>query len=560
MSYWLFLSGRIHGTEIRPRIEPYEYDRVSPDKRFKVGDIVYLSWGGKDLYAWGFVVSKKYYRDEEIGEDLFKVKVAWQPPVRDGLVRYEQISQAPELASLFTSTNRNLVLLTAVQVNAFNQLLRSQGVEAPADVPSAILLAEPREDSAALMKLYLEKVGYRIYLARDGQEAVKKTQELKPDLIILETIMPLMNGLEACKVIKSDEETRAIPLIFLSADDRGEIRSQALSLGADRYLTKPIDPQKLLEYISEIFGTELIRKEYAPTIVDPAHTSATVGVHKNKDPYRIIGTKLNKKYELIEYAGSGGMGVVYRALGSNNQDIFAIKILKPDVVAKNPEYAELFEREAKTVKSLYHPHIVKVHDSGKDDDLSYMVMEWVDGNSIEEVLTQITLPLNRLTNIFEQVCRAVAYAHERSVIHLDIKPANILILKNSKPDDFVKVIDFGLSRVISRESGTTVTRFRGTHQYCAPEQFGGKVSLRSDIYSLGATLYHLITGVIPFGTSYINAKIHANLELPEIPSVTSQRDVPPALDDVIRKALNKNPELRQQSANQLFEEFKEAIT
>jgi serine/threonine protein kinase len=309
---------------------------------------------------------------------------------------------------------------------------------------------------------------------------------------------------------------------------------------------------------------KILMKEVAAEPANRELTEVATGptTQKNKDPYRLVGTIIDEKYKLLDYAGGGGMGAVYRArdLGNDRRGLFAIKILKPDIVARNPEYAELFEREAANIQALNHPHIVKVFDSGNYEDLSYMVMEWVNGISIEDAMNQGLLSLERLTNVFGQVCDAVACAHENSIIHLDIKPANILLVTSAKPEDFVKVIDFGLSRVITRESGTTVTKFRGTDKYCAPEQFGGRVSHRSDIYSLGATLYHLITGVIPFGMSYINAKMHPNLELPPIPSVTRQREVPATIDQVISKALNRDPDQRQQSAKQLFEEFNEALS
>jgi hypothetical protein len=279
-----------------------------------------------------------------------------------------------------------------------------------------------------------------------------------------------------------------------------------------------------------------------------------------RDPYRLTGTSLGGRYYLRGYAGGGGMGAVYHAVDTKQQKFVAVKLLKPDIVERSPEYVELFESETKNIQNLDHPHIVKVFDSGRYDEISYMVMEWIEGTSLEEVITKGQLSIERLSKIFEQICSAVATAHEKQIIHLDIKPANILLLKSAKPDDYVKVIDFGLSRVITREVGTTVTKFRGTDKYCAPEQFGGRVSHRSDIYSLGATLYHLICGVLPFGMSYINAKINPNLELPEIPSVTRQRDVPAGLDLVISKALSKDPKLRQGSALQLFEEFKSALT
>jgi serine/threonine protein kinase len=275
----------------------------------------------------------------------------------------------------------------------------------------------------------------------------------------------------------------------------------------------------------------------------------------NKDPYRRIGGQLAARYELLEYAGGGGMGAVYSALDLTEERIVAVKILKPDIAARNPEYVELFATEVRTAQELKHPHIVQILDSGTDEETPFMVMEWIEGKSIEDVVSMGMLSLRRIKHVFAQICSAVSFAHKNNIIHLDIKPANVLM----QTVDFAKVIDFGLSRVLSRESGTTVTKFRGTHQYCAPEQFGGKVNYRSDIYSLGATLYHIITGVVPFSTSYIYAKMYPNMELPQLSSLTNYRDIPSAVDLVISKALNKDPQKRQKSVEELFEEFSNAL-
>jgi hypothetical protein len=334
-------------------------------------------------------------------------------------------------------------------------------------------------------------------------------------------------------------------------------------------------------FLAELIGTREGLEQIAQFAEDEGDvrirlSSACREAAKNKgwaitpapdDPYGITGIVLDDKYKLIRFVKAGGMGAVYRSRSLSDGKIVAVKILKPDMVARNPEYVGLFEREVANVRGLDHPHIVRVTDSGQYSGqyngrykrLSYMVMDWVDGVPVDAVLRRGRLSLDRVTDIFGQVCGAVGFAHQKKIIHLDIKPANILLVDDAQPGDFVKVIDFGLSRVISRESGTTVTKFGGTHQYCAPEQYGGKVSPRSDVYSLGVTLYELLTGVIPFGSSYINAKMHPNLELPEIPSVTRMCDAPPGVDQVIRKALNKDPALRQQSAGQLFEEFSEAL-
>lgn len=278
---------------------------------------------------------------------------------------------------------------------------------------------------------------------------------------------------------------------------------------------------------------------------------------RSRDPYRLIGSLFADKYRLKEYAGGGGMGAVYRALQIDSNNWVALKILKPDIVVRNPRNAILFEREVKAAQTLDHPHIVRVLDTGiTEDDIPFMVMEWLEGQTLEDTLTEGSLSIARIVSIFKQICEALIHAHGIGIIHLDIKPGNIFLLAEKKPSDYIKVIDFGMARVLSSETGTTVTRFLGTYQYCSPEHFGGKVSNRSDVYSLGATLYHMIAGVVPFGTSYINAKAHPNLILPPVPSILTMRpEIPAAIDKVLHKALSKNPGDRQQSVKQLLTEF-----
>lgn len=307
-------------------------------------------------------------------------------------------------------------------------------------------------------------------------------------------------------------------------------------------------------------GVELTT-EKSPTVtaeVLPENTPKATGAAR--DPYRLVGSAFSERYFLQEYAGGGGMGAVYRAVDRDSNATVAVKILKPDLVIRNARNAISFQREVQAARTLDHPNIVRVLDNGVSDDISFMVMEWLDGNTLEDLLSREQLSIPRIVNLFSQICEALITAHAKNIIHLDIKPANIFLIDNDSVPERIKVIDFGMARVLSNETGTTVTRFLGTYQYCSPEHFGGKVTYRSDIYSLGATLYHIIAGVVPFGTSYINAKMHPELELPPVPSVVSMR---PALsheiDVVIRKALSKNARDRQQSVRELLEEFRSAI-
>jgi serine/threonine protein kinase len=325
--------------------------------------------------------------------------------------------------------------------------------------------------------------------------------------------------------------------------------------------------EKPLENVVQQDAGELSRRptisSEQSTILDTSSTQVVKNIQTSKrDPYRLVGITLEGKYRLDEYAGGGGMGAVYRSHAINLGELVAVKFLKPDVLVKDQKNAILFEREVRAAQRLNHPHIVKVFDTGKTpDDLPFMVMEWLDGQTLEEVAAQNQLSLDRVLNIFEQICEAFEFAHMSNVIHLDVKPGNIFLLSDKQPEDFIKVIDFGMARVLSNESGTTVTRVMGTLQYCSPEHFGGKVSSRSDVYSLGVTLYYLLSGSTPYSMSYINALQHPNLELPPVRPLQRVRpDLPKGVDEVIAKALNRNPDDRQQSVKQLFVEFHSALS
>ena len=202
-------------------------------------------------------------------------------------------------------------------------------------------------------------------------------------------------------------------------------------------------------------------KDAARPKIEPRIDSDSQGTTiRRKDPYRLVGATFAGKYLLESYAGGGGMGAVYHAIDLEKKPV-AVKILKPDVLERNASYAGLFDREVRAVRRLEHPHIVKIIDSGiiEDEEISFMVMEWLTGETLEKVISHgPLLSLEQITTIFSQVCEAIAYAHENNTIHLDIKPGNIFLIEHSGLDDYAKVIDFGMARILSSETGTTVTR------------------------------------------------------------------------------------------------------
>jgi CheY-like chemotaxis protein len=416
------------------------------------------------------------------------------------------------------------------------------------DLSAKILLADNDSEMRDLLAEYLRRLNFEVFTADTLERAIEVTSK-SPDLGVVDLAQSKDEQVRVIQFLVS----RNIPVIVLSAHDHFDDKMDAFEAGASDFVSKPFSPRELDYRIKA-----LLRRKPNPELT-PTLTASPPAAKRVRDPYRLLGEVLNDRYELVEYAGGGGMGAVYKALDHETNARAAVKILKPDVAQRNPEYNDLFEKEVRAAQKLSHPNIVSVLDSGIQDDVAFMVMEWVDGKSLEDVIANERISIDRVEMIFAQICDAIAHAHSRGVIHLDIKPANIFLVDQQGRLDFVKIFDFGLARIITKESGTTVTRFRGTYQYCAPEQFGGKVSYRSDIYSLAATLYHLICGVIPFSSTYINAKIHPNLELPAVPSVTKYRSLHTEIDSVLAKGLSKEPASRYDSVAELFEEFSKIV-
>ena len=245
--------------------------------------------------------------------------------------------------------------------------------------------------------------------------------------------------------------------------------------------------------------------------------------------------------ELLELIGQGGMGAVYKARQTALDRIVALKIL-PTEFANDPGFAERFTREAKSLARLNHPNIVTVYDFGRAGDLYYFVMEYVEGSNLRHVMQSGQVSTTQALGIVPQICEALQFAHDASIVHRDIKPENILIT----PAGRVKIADFGLAKLLglvpNTERLTATQQVMGTPQYMAPEQFERPQSVdhRTDIYSLGVVFYEMLTGELPLGRF-------------AAPSKKVQIDV--RLDDVVLRALEKEPERRYQQAGHVKTEI-----
>jgi serine/threonine-protein kinase len=262
------------------------------------------------------------------------------------------------------------------------------------------------------------------------------------------------------------------------------------------------------------------------------------------------------RYEIIAELGQGAMGIVYRAIDPILNRVVAIKTinmaLKQDEIA---EYEARFYQEARAAGGLNHPNIVTIYDIGKSGTVAYMAMEFLEGEELSVLLAPgAALPVMQAVDIAMQVADGLAYAHEHDVIHRDVKPANIMITTGG----LAKITDFGIARMRAAKVVTQTGVVLGSPKYMSPEQVLGKrAEARSDIFSLGAVLYEMLTGKAPFVGADVNAMMYQTLNLVPPPPSTFNPVVPSMLDLIIAKTLAKAPEDRYPSARELVADLRE---
>jgi tetratricopeptide (TPR) repeat protein len=260
-------------------------------------------------------------------------------------------------------------------------------------------------------------------------------------------------------------------------------------------------------------------------------------------------------YRIIEQLGQGGMATVFKAYHPALDRYVAIKVLHP-AFKEDPNFLARFQREARIVAKLEHPHIVPVYDFSEHKGMAYLVMRYVEGETLKARLTGEPLSPERTLEILKPVADALAYAHEQGVLHRDIKPSNVMLT----PDGNIFLTDFGLARMAqSGESTLSQDMMIGTPQYMSPEQAKGEeVDERTDIYSLGVVLFEMLTGRVPFSADTPYAVVHDHIYTPlPLPS-TIKPDIFPALERVLLKALAKEKDDRYQKVTALAIAFEDA--
>ena len=270
----------------------------------------------------------------------------------------------------------------------------------------------------------------------------------------------------------------------------------------------------------------------------------------------VKGYKINDRYQIIKTLGEGGMANVYLAHDNILDRDVAVKVLRGDL-ANDEKFVRRFQREALSASSLSHPNIVQMYDVGEDDGQYYIVMEYVDGKTLKQVLKQRGhLSITEVIDIMLQVTDGMAHAHDAYIIHRDIKPQNIMILSNG----MIKITDFGVATALNSTQLTQTNSVMGTVHYLPPEQANGKGStIRSDIYSMGIMMYELLTGLVPYkGDSAVEIALK-HLKEP-LPSIRKQNpSIPQSIENIIIKATAKNPKNRYTDARSMHEDLKTAL-
>lgn len=270
----------------------------------------------------------------------------------------------------------------------------------------------------------------------------------------------------------------------------------------------------------------------------------------------IKGQKIDGRYQIIRTIGEGGMANVYLAYDTILEREVAVKILRGDL-ANDEKFVKRFQREAKAASSLNHPNIVEMYDVGEDDGNYFIVMEYVNGKTLKNLIKKRgALSLSETIDIMLQLTSGIACAHDSYIIHRDIKPQNVMILEDGR----VKITDFGIAVALNSTELTQTNSVMGSVHYLPPEQANGSgATVKSDIYSLGILMYELLTGKLPFkGENAVEIAIKQMKD--RLPSIIAQNpNVPQCVENVVLRACAKNPENRYESVREMHEDLKTVL-
>jgi len=492
---------------------------------------------------------------------------------------------------------------------------------APSAAPAAtgagkarVLVVDDEAGNRDLLARRLQREGYGVITADGGRDALTRVTQETVDVVLLDVMMPDLDGLAVLESLKADPSTRDIPVIMISALDDLSSIARCIEAGAVDYLPKPFEPVILRARLAATLAEKQFRDQErelvrALGIVTAAASAveagayragqlgdvaqrpdavgrlarvmdrmatevgerearlqgrleslrAEIGVARQTQEFPVqqdgdhlgTGQTFAGRYLIESVLGRGGMGTVYKAKDTELGEIVAIKTLRPELVADD-DSRERFKDEIRLTRRITHRNVVRTHDFGETHGLWYITMEYVEGLTVRDLLdSRGTLGVESALAIGTQLAESLAVAHAIGVIHRDIKPQNLLL----DADGVLKVMDFGVARLAeSTARHTQAGMIVGTPAYMSPEQLMGEnVDARSDLYAAGAVLFELLAGRLPLDGPTVMG-LFAKVLAEEPPRLSSLVEgLPPALDELVMQLLAKRPDDRIPSATVLLE-------
>ena len=480
-----------------------------------------------------------------------------------------------------------------------------------------ILVVDDGAENRDVLQRRLERSGHAVETAEHGRKALALLGERPFDLVLLDVLMPELDGFAVLEAIKGDPKLRDIPVIMISALDEMPSIVRCIEHGAEDFLHKPFDPVLLrarinaslekkrlrdqeVEYLQEVgrvieAATAVEAGSYrAGALASVARRADELGrlarvfdsmvlqmkareerlrdqvrdlrneiasARKDSKEFSIsvnggnlrVGERFAQRYEILGEIGRGGMGAVFRARDLELDEEVAIKTLRPEFVMDRT-LLERFKDEIRLARRLSDQNIVRTHDFGEWGGVYFLTMEYVEGITVRTLIdTRGRLGVSSTLAIATQLAHSLAVAHEHGVIHRDIKPQNLLL------DDagVLKVMDFGVARLAERSTSVTEAGLVvGTPAYMPPEQLMAEaVDARSDLYAAGVVLYECLTGQLPFEAASVISLVAKLLSQEAQPPSAVNPEVPPSFSALVLRLLAKKPEDRVQTATQLLEQL-----
>lgn len=399
-----------------------------------------------------------------------------------------------------------------------------------------ILIVDDNPLNSELLSRRLGKNGFTTQTVDNGEDALRLIHNTDFDLVLLDIMMPGINGLEVLEKARITFSKAELPIIMVTSKGASEDVVDALNKGANDYIMKPLDfPVALARIQTQI-----------------SHRKEFVTFSKQKLSYSLNEGAKFGNYQIKEQLGQGGMGAVYKVFDPILERQVALKVILPGYEFTASQI-ERFTREAKAIARIKHPNIVAIHEIG-EYPRHYFTMDLIEGENLSQILEQGSLPVQEAIELTCKIASGLAAAHEKGIVHRDLKPSNIMVDSSREPH----LMDFGLAKLDSEEAQITRTGdVLGTPEFMAPEQIDpslGTIDQVSDVYALGVILYQLLTGATPFNGTPIRV-MWQKLNSPIQPPRSLNPALSPDLEAICLKAIAKLKKDRYPSAADLLSDL-----